>query len=52
MQLVAAQEESLENKIDTILDKWNNTDSPGTAVAYFEGGQTVFKKSYGLAGPR
>ncbi len=49
MQLTAAQEESLENKIDTILSNWNSTDTPGAAVAYFHGGQMVFKKSYGLA---
>jgi len=49
MQITTAQEESLENKIDTILSNWNSTDRPGIAVAYFDGGQTVFKKSYGLA---
>lgn len=45
----SAQEETLEDKVDGVLSAWDNTASPGAAVAYVEQGETVFKKAYGLA---
>jgi CubicO group peptidase (beta-lactamase class C family) len=49
IQFVVAQEASLENQIDEVLSNWNNTETPGAAVAYVEGGKIVFSKAYGLA---
>ena len=44
-----AQSPDLEATVDSVLSAWNGADRPGIAVAYFDGGQTVFKKAYGLA---
>lgn len=50
MQMQAqAQTIELETRVDSILSAWNGADRPGIAVAYFEGGQQVFAKAYGLA---
>ena len=44
-----AQELSLEQQIDEALSDWNNTETPGAAVAYVESGEIVFSKAYGLS---
>lgn len=44
-----ALENNLENAIDSVLDPWHTTASPGAAVAYVDGGEVVFEKAYGLA---
>ena len=46
---VLAQEKSLEEAIDSVLDAWNTSASPGAAVAYVDSGEVVFEKAYGLA---
>ena len=48
-QSAVGQEESLEQRVDSVLNAWNNTANPGAAVAYVENGETVFAKAYGLA---
>ena len=47
--LPASAQDTLEQRIDTILEAWDKTASPGAAVAYVESGETVFQKAYGLA---
>ncbi len=51
--LLFAQEESLEQdleqQIDEVMAAWDNTSSPGAAVAYVANGEIVFQKAYGLA---
>lgn len=44
-----AQRDGLESEIDSILQAWNSTASPGAAVAYFDTGEVTFQKAYGLA---
>lgn len=44
-----ARAQDLETTVDSLLSAWNGADRPGIAVAYFEGGRTVFQKAYGLA---
>lgn len=44
-----AQSSDLEAEVDSVLSAWSGADRPGIAVAYFERGETVFKKAYGLA---
>lgn len=48
-QPAAAQAKNLEAEIDSILSAWDTTSSPGSAVVYLEGGETIFEKAYGLA---
>jgi CubicO group peptidase (beta-lactamase class C family) len=44
-----AQSTDLEARVDSVLAAWDGADRPGIAVAYFEGGERVFAKAYGLA---
>ena len=39
----------LDVKIDSIFKKWNNSSSPGVAVAVIKNGEIIFKKGYGMA---
>ena len=42
-------ETELSTKIDSIFQKWDNSSSPGVAVAIIKNGKTIFKKGYGMA---
>lgn len=39
----------LGTKIDSIFQKWDNSSSPGAAVAVIKNGEIIFKKGYGMA---
>jgi len=36
-------------QIDRIFFRWNNTDSPGCALAIIQNGRIIFQKGYGMA---
>lgn len=40
---------SNEEKIDEILNEYNNPDLPGAAVMIVQSGEVIFQKGYGLA---
>lgn len=39
----------LSEKIDTLFAKWDNSDSPGCALAVIQDGEIIYKKGYGMA---
>ena len=39
----------LSEKIDTLFAKWDNSDSPGCALAVILDGEIIYKKGYGMA---
>jgi CubicO group peptidase (beta-lactamase class C family) len=36
-------------KVDELFSEWNNSDSPGLALAIIKDGETVYKRGYGIA---
>jgi CubicO group peptidase (beta-lactamase class C family) len=36
-------------KVDELFSEWNNSDSPGFALAIIKDGETVYKRGYGIA---
>ena len=41
--------ETLEAKVDQLFAKWNQSDSPGAALAVTRDGEIVYKQGYGTA---
>ena len=37
------------NKIDELIKKWDNPDTPGCALAIVKDGEVIYKKGYGMA---
>lgn len=41
--------DKMSKKMDELFDRWNETDSPGVAVAVAQDGKVLFQKGYGMA---
>jgi len=41
--------EAIERKIDSLFERWNNTNSPGCAVGIVRNDSLIFSKGYGLS---
>ncbi|MXY27361.1 beta-lactamase family protein [Candidatus Poribacteria bacterium] len=44
-----AAHETLEAKVDRLFEEWNQSDSPGAAVAVTRDGGVIYKQGYGMA---
>ncbi len=49
LALPAYSQEQPTQAVDSIFEAWNNTDTPGGALAVIQSGEIVYSKGYGMA---